>query len=144
MEKIKSSIKRQKNEKNIYCIIKRTIDIITAIIGIIILIPITIGVFIANMISRDFESLLYIQTRIGKNGKHFKIYKYRCMCVDADAELERLLKENKNAKKEWKEKQKLSNDPRITKVGHFIRKTNIDELPQFINVLKGDMSLVRA
>lgn len=144
MEKIKSSIKKQINEKNIYCIIKRTIDIITAIIGIIILIPITIGVFIANIIYKDFGPLFYTQIRIGRNGKHFKMYKYRSMCVNADIELEKLLKENKDAKKEWEEKQKLSNDPRITKVGHFIRKTNIDELPQFINVLKGDMSLVRA
>lgn len=143
MERIKSSIKKQINEKKIYCIIKRTIDIITSIIGIIILIPITIGVFIANLISKDFGPLFYTQTRIGKNGKHFKMYKFRSMCVDADTELEKLLKENKNAKKEWEEKQKLSNDPRITKVGHFIRKTNIDELPQFINILKGDMSLIR-
>lgn len=144
MERIKSSIKKQINEKNIYCIIKRTIDIITAIIGIIILIPITIGVFIANIIYKDLGPLFYTQIRIGRNGKHFKMYKYRSMCVNADIELEKLLKENKDEKKEWEEKQKLSNDPRITKVGHFIRKTNIDELPQFINVLKGDMSLVRA
>lgn len=143
MEKIKSSIKKQKNEKNIYCIIKRTIDIITAIIGIIILIPITIGVFIANIIYKDFGPLFYTQIRIGKNGKHFKMYKFRSMCADADTKLEKLLKENKKAKKEWEEKQKLSNDPRITKVGNFIRKTNIDELPQFINLLKGNMSLVR-
>ena len=65
------------------------------------------------------------------------------MCVDADIKLDKLLKEDKSAREEWKANRKLNNDPRVTKIGKFIRKTSLDEFPQFINVLKGDMSLVR-
>ena len=70
------------------------------------------------------------------------MYKYRSMCLNADEELEKYLKENKEAREEYKKYKKLKNDPRITKVGAFIRKTSIDELPQLINCLKGDMDLV--
>ena len=124
--------------------IKRIIDVIGAIAGIILLIPITIIVFIANMMSGDFGPLFYSHKRIGKNGKYFKMYKFRSMCVDSDIKLKKLLQEDEKARKEWEENQKLANDPRITKIGKFIRKTSIDEFPQFINVLKGDMSLVRS
>lgn len=134
-------------EKNIYKkyitrIIKRIIDIIGSIFGIILLIPITIVVGIANIISGDNGPIFYSHKRIGKNGKHFKMYKFRSMCVDADAKLKKLLQEDEIARKEWNDNRKLNNDPRITRIGKFIRKTSLDEFPQFINVLKGEMSLV--
>ena len=85
---------------------------------------------------------MFTQKRIGKDGKLFEIYKFRTMVPDADKKLFELLENDEEAAKEYKLNKKLKNDPRITKVGNFLRKTSIDELPQLINVLKGDMSLV--
>ena len=123
-------------------IIKRILDILGGICGVILLIPLTIGIWIANRIVKDKGSIFYTQERIGLNGKVFKMYKYRSMIVDADKKLNQYLEENEEAREEFKIYKKLKNDPRITKVGKFIRKTSLDEFPQFINVLKGDMSLV--
>ena len=121
---------------------KRIIDIIGAIVGIIFLIPITIGVYIANKVLKDDGPIFFVQERIGKDGKIFKMYKYRSMVVGADEKLEKYLAENPEAEEEYRVFKKLKDDPRITKVGSFLRKTSLDEFPQFINVLKGDMSLV--
>ena len=123
-------------------IIKRAVDIIGSIAGMILLIPLTIVIYIANILSKDKGPVFYTQERYGKNGKIFKMYKYRSMVVGADEKLEKYLEENEEAKKEYQKYKKLKNDPRITKVGEFIRKTSIDEFPQFINVLKGEMTLV--
>ena len=125
----------------IYSVIKRLFDILVGILGIIILLPVCIIVKIINICNKDFAPLFYSHTRIGKNGKEFKLYKFRSMVPNADEELKRLLKQKKY-KKEWELNQKFENDPRITKAGNFLRKTSLDELPQFINVLKGDMSLI--
>ena len=121
---------------------KRAIDILGGLCGMILLIPLTIGIWIANKIVKDNGPIFYTQDRIGKNGKIFKMYKYRSMVVGADEKLKKYLEENEEARKEYKEYKKLKNDPRITKIGKFIRKTSLDEFPQFINVLKGEMSLV--
>lgn len=121
---------------------KRLIDILGGIVGTIVLIPLTIGIAIANLICKDNGPIFYSQYRIGKNGKLFKMYKYRSMVVGADEKLKKYLEENEEARKEYKKYKKLKHDPRVTKVGEFIRKTSLDEFPQFINVLKGDMSLV--
>ena len=94
------------------------------------------------MFTGDFSSIIYSHTRVGKNGKLFKLYKFRSMVKDADKKLEELLKNNKDLAKEWEENHKLENDPRITKVGKIIRELSLDEFPQFINLLKGDMTLV--
>lgn len=123
-------------------ILKRTIDIIGSICGIILLIPLTICIYIANLLSKDKGPIFYKQKRFGKDGKAFDMYKYRSMVVGADEKLEKYLKENKEAREEYKKYKKLKEDPRITKVGDFLRKTSLDEFPQFINVLKGEMSLV--
>lgn len=122
--------------------IKRGIDIIGGICGIALLIPITIGIWIANAISKDKGPIFYNTQRIGKDGKTFKMYKFRSMVVGADEKLKQYLEENPEARKEYKKYKKLKHDPRVTKVGEFIRKTSLDEFPQFINVLKGEMSLV--
>ena len=132
----------KKSQKKADMFLKRTIDIFISIFGVIALFPLTISIYIANIICKDKGPIFYIQNRIGQNGKIFKLYKYRSMVVGADDILEKYLEENEEAKKEYQEYKKLKNDPRITKVGEFIRKTSIDEFPQFINVLKGDMSLV--
>ena len=121
---------------------KRIIDIIGAIVGIIILIPLTAVVWIVNKLNKEDGPLFYSQERIGKDGKHFKMYKFRSMVVDAEEKLEILLKENEDLRKEFEETRKLKNDPRITKIGKFLRKTSLDEFPQFVNVLKGEMSIV--
>lgn len=123
-------------------ILKRFIDIIGSIVGIVCLIPLTIIIWIANLIMKDNGPIFYTQERIGKNGKIFKMYKYRSMVVGADEKLKEYLEKNEEARKEYAEYKKLKNDPRITKVGAFLRKTSLDEFPQFINILKGEMSLV--
>ena len=123
-------------------ILKRLIDILGGIFGTIVLIPLTIGIAIANLICKDTGPIFYSQYRMGKNGKLFKMYKYRSMVVGADEKLKKYLEENEEARKEYKKYKKLKHDQRVTKVGEFIRKTSLDEFPQFINVLKGDMSLV--
>ena len=138
----KNKIERNKIIERTEQSIKRSIDIIGAILGIILLIPITIGVGIANIITKNKGPIFYNTTRIGKDGKPFKMYKFRSMVLGADEILKEYLENNDEAKKEYKKYKKLKNDPRITKVGEFIRKTSLDEFPQFINVLKGDMSLV--
>lgn len=125
-----------------YKILKRIVDIIGALFGIIMLVPMTIGIYIANLIVGDNGPIFYSQNRIGKDGKIFKMYKFRSMVMGADEKLEKYLEENEEARKEYKINKKLKNDPRVTKIGKFIRKTSIDEFPQFVNVLKGDMSLV--
>ena len=127
--------------KFLYFFIKRIFDIICAIIGIIFLIPIALIVKIAYMLTGDFTSIFYNHERIGKNGKTFKLYKFRSMVPDADKILEEMLKDPK-IEKEYKKNMKLAHDPRITKIGMVLRKTSIDEMPQFINVLVGDMSMI--
>lgn len=129
--------------KAVYGVFKRIIDILGGFVGVILLIPITIGVYIARKILKEDDGpLFYEQLRYGKDGKKFRIYKFRSMCVDADKKLKEYLANNDEARKEFEENQKLKNDPRITKIGDFLRKTSIDELPQLINVLKGEMSLI--
>lgn len=138
----KETPKLRQGEALGYRILKRIVDIIGALFGIIMLVPMTIGIYIANLIVGDNGPIFYSQNRIGKNGKIFKMYKFRSMVMGADEKLEKYLEENEEARKEYKINKKLKNDPRITKIGMFIRKTSIDEFPQFVNVLKGDMSLV--
>ena len=124
-----------------YNIVKRLFDVLVGMIGMIFVIIVAIIYKIIAIITGDFKPIFYCQNRIGKNGKEFKLYKFRTMVYNADEVLKELLKQNKY-KKEWKKLQKLSNDPRITKIGRILRKTSLDELPQFINVLKGNMSLI--
>lgn len=128
--------------KGITLFVKRLIDICGAIVGIIILIPVTAVLAVVNFICKDYGPLFYSQDRIGKDGKHFKMYKFRSMVVGADEILKKLLAENEDLRKEFEATRKLQNDPRITKAGKILRKTSLDEFPQFINVLKGEMSLV--
>lgn len=135
------------NKKNIKIkienIIKRIIDVVGALVGVIALIPLTIIIYIARIVLKENDGpIFYDQLRIGKDGKVFKMYKYRSMIIGADEKLFEYLKENEEARKEYKEYKKLKDDPRITKIGKILRKTSLDEFPQFINVLKGDMSLV--
>lgn len=132
----------QKREALVYKFLKRIVDIIGALFGVIMLVPMTIGIYIANLIVGDKGPIFYSQNRIGKDGKNFKMYKFRSMVMGADEKLEKYLQENENARREYKINKKLKDDPRVTKIGKFIRKTSIDEFPQFINVLKGEMSLV--
>lgn len=126
-----------------YLFAKRFFDIVGSIIGIAILIPVTVAVWIARIVLKENDGpLFYEQLRYGKNGKMFRLYKFRSMCMNADEKLEKYLKENEKARKEFEETQKLDNDPRITKLGAFLRKTSLDELPQMINILFGQMSFV--
>ena len=120
---------------------KRSTDLIFGIIGCIALLPLTIIVKLAYVLSGDFHSIFYTQDRIGRNGKIFKLYKFRSMVPNADKELKKLLRK-KEYSDEWDKYKKLQNDPRITKVGKIIRRLSIDEMPQFINILTGEMSLV--
>ncbi len=132
-----------KNKKVFYKICKRLIDIFIGTIGVLLLIPLTIGVYFLKVLKKENDGpLFYEQIRIGKNGKEFRIYKYRTMVMNADEKLTQYLEENEEAKKEYERYKKLKHDPRITRLGRILRNTSIDEFPQFINVLKGDMSVV--
>lgn len=132
-----------KNKKIVYRFIKRIIDIIGGLVGIVLLIPITIVLYLISIFSKQNKGpIFYEQLRVGKNGKYFRIYKFRTMIIGADKILKKYLEENEEAKIEFEKNQKLEYDPRITKLGKILRKTSLDEFPQFINVLKGDMSLI--
>ncbi|RDU24776.1 sugar transferase [Anaerosacchariphilus polymeriproducens] len=119
-------------------IIKRILDIVGSLVGIVLSSPIML---VTAIIIRSTSKgpAIFKQVRVGQNGRQFKIYKFRSMYLDAEEKKKELISKNKL---ESNHMFKLENDPRITKVGKFIRKTSIDELPQFFNVLKGDMSLV--
>lgn len=126
--------------KYLYLGIKRIFDILVALIGLIISSPIFLIIAIAIKLE-DGRKVLLVQNRIGKDGKEFRFYKFQSMVENADDILMEMLKDPK-INKEYKKSMKLENDPRITKVGAFIRKTSLDELPQLINILKGDMSFI--
>ena len=134
--------KVEKNKISMYSFIKRIFDIVISIIAIILLIPISIFIKILFIISKDFGPIFFVQDRIGKNGRIFKIYKYRTMNINAEEELIQILKNNKKLNEEYTLNKKLKYDPRVTRIGRALRKSSIDELPQFINVLKGEMSFV--
>lgn len=125
----------------IYLWIKRLIDIIGGFIGVVLLLPVTLIVKIIYLATGDKAKLFYTQHRVGLHGRRIEIWKFRTMVPNAEEVLQELLKDEKY-KKEWDANQKFTDDPRITKAGRFLRKTSIDELPQMMNVLMGEMSLV--
>ncbi|MEP2530310.1 sugar transferase [Shimia sp.] len=120
--------------------VKRMFDV-----SFVVAVALPVGLIIAILaliIARDGASPFYYQERVGRNGKTFKMLKLRSMVPNAKSMLETHLRANPAARREWNEKQKLTNDPRITWIGRIIRKSSLDELPQFWNVLRGDMSVV--
>ena len=137
-----NSLNFSKVKKYSYLITKRLFDIILSLFGILFLIPLSIIIKISYILNKDYSSIFYTQTRIGKNGKEFKLYKFRSMIPNADEVLKELMDTNTDIFNEYSKNKKLKDDPRVTKVGKFIRKTSLDEFPQFINVFKGDMSIV--
>jgi len=121
--------------------IKRFMDITVVTIGGILLLPfLMIAALLIKITSPG--PVFYKQKRLGRNGSYFYTYKFRSMAVDADERLQKLLDSDPQLKKEWEETHKLHKDPRITGIGKFIRRASIDEFPQFINIFKGEMSLV--
>ncbi len=121
-------------------ILKRSFDIFGALTILLFLFPFFL--ILMYLVSKDGGSAIYGHERIGFDGKKFKCLKFRSMVVNSKELLDNLLANDANAKAEWDRDFKLKNDPRITKVGRFIRKTSLDELPQLWNVVRGDMSLV--
>ncbi|MDG2941705.1 undecaprenyl-phosphate galactose phosphotransferase WbaP [Bisgaard Taxon 10/6] len=119
---------------------KRTMDILGSLIIITLLSPVLLYLYFS--VKKDGGNAIYGHPRIGRNGRTFKCLKFRSMVVNSKEVLEELLAKDPEARAEWEKDFKLKNDPRITKIGAFIRKTSLDELPQLFNVLKGEMSLV--
>ncbi|EEK53695.1 sugar transferase [Bacillus cereus] len=146
MTKVSSeSVERQEmlgdeniNQKRSYIFMKRLIDIVGSFCGIIILLPVFIIVAICIKLEDPKGPVFFKQIRVGKDEKDFGMYKFRSMVTDAEEKLQDLLQHNEVSGAMFK----MKDDPRVTKIGKFIRKTSIDELPQLINVLKGEMSLV--
>lgn len=120
--------------------LKRAFDIVGSLSIIIVLSPVLL--YISQKVKKDGGSAIYGHERVGKGGKPFKCLKFRSMVVNSKEVLERLLENDPKAKAEWDATFKLKDDPRITKIGQFLRRTSLDELPQLFNVLKGEMSLV--
>src|SRR5699024_9838354 len=114
--------------------------VLISFIGILFLVPLMIFVKVLYLLSGDFHSIFYRQKRLGKHGKEIRIFKFRTMVVNAEEILEDWLKNNPEKRKEYLRDRKIDNDPRITKVGNILRKTSLDEFPQFLNIFLGDMS----
>lgn len=127
----------QLKQKPVYEICKRIFDIVMSLLALILLSPVFLAVAIAIK-REDGGRVIYAQIRLTKGGREFKMYKFRSMCPDAEKKLESLMSRNEMTGPAFK----IKDDPRVTKVGHFIRKTSIDELPQLLNILKGDMSII--
>jgi len=116
-------------------------NVVVALLALIFLAPVMIAVAIA-IYAQDGGPILFAHRRLGRNGRHFYCLKFRSMAVDAERRLQELLAQDPAARAEWEKDHKLRNDPRVTRLGEFLRKTSLDELPQLFNVLRGDMSLV--
>jgi Undecaprenyl-phosphate galactose phosphotransferase WbaP len=119
---------------------KRLFDTVVASLLLILLSPLLL--FISMALKFEGGNVLFSHQRIGKNGRKFNCYKFRSMVPNAEQKLELLLQQNPSFKEEWRKEHKLKDDPRISKFGHFLRRTSLDELPQLLNVLKSEMSLV--
>lgn len=130
--------KQMLENKTMYFFFKRVLDSIGSLVGLLLLIPLFLVIAIFMKIEETSAPIFFSQTRVGKNGKEFKMYKFRSMCVGAEEKLAELLQHNEVEGAMFK----MKDDPRVTKIGKFIRKTSIDELPQLWNVVKGEMSLV--
>ncbi|ADL13643.1 sugar transferase [Acetohalobium arabaticum] len=125
----------------IYNAVSRGLDIVLASVGMILLAPVFI--IVAYKIKKnDGGNIFFKHTRIGKDTEEFKMYKFRTMVPNAEEKLQEVLENDEELRKEFYENFKLKDDPRITEIGDFLRKTSLDELPQLINIIKGDMSLV--
>lgn len=121
--------------------VKYTFDFLLSVVIIIALLPLLVILYGIILLSTRHNPI-FTQKRIGKGGKPFHIYKFRTMRVDADEVLAKLLASDESIRQEWEREHKLKDDPRITVMGHFLRKTSLDELPQLYNVIRGEMSLV--
>ncbi|PEC21104.1 sugar transferase [Bacillus cereus] len=126
------------NQKWLYLFMKRLMDIVGALCGLILLSPIFLIIALLIKLEDPKGPIFFKQNRVGKNEKEFEMYKFRSMITDAEEKLKDLLQHNEVSGAMFK----MKDDPRVTKIGKFIRKTSIDELPQLLNVLKGEMSLV--
>ena len=136
MLKTKNQLARRRNR-----VIKRVFDLLFTICGGLCILPFLL--VIAVMVAVDNKgNVIFAHRRIGRDGKEFKCYKFQTMIPNAQEALEKYLAENPEARKEWEESFKLTDDPRVTKLGSILRKTSLDEMPQLWNVIKGDMSLV--
>lgn len=121
--------------------LKRALDIVFSLTALVLLFPLYLLIAcIIHMTSKG--KAIYFQNRIGRGGVCFKCYKFRTMYQNAEFILQEILNNDDNKRKEWEETHKLKNDPRITPFGAFLRRSSLDELPQFWNVLKGDLSVV--
>ncbi len=140
IELVHNNVCVTKKENYLYLGVKRVFDFLMSLISIVLLSPIFIIVLIAIKLDSKGKAI-YKHKRIGKNGKYIYLYKFRTMYINSKEMLEEILKDPER-KKEWDTYYKLSNDPRITKVGKILRKTSLDELPQLFNILIGEMSFV--
>ena len=138
LRKLREDERIQPKEGPIYLFFKRAMDIIGSLCGIILLSPLLIIVALAIKIEDPKGSIFFSQQRCGKDNKLFPMYKFRSMVSNAEELLEELMEHNEMDGPVFK----IKDDPRITRVGKFIRKTSIDELPQLFNILRGDMSIV--
>ena len=130
----------ERDRKALFPIAKRALDIIGAGVGLLLLAPFFL--IVALMVRADGGPAFFAHQRVGRGGKLFGCLKFRSMVIDSQARLEALLANDPAARAEWEATRKLKNDPRITRIGRFLRSTSLDELPQLINVLRGEMSLV--
>lgn len=130
--------KQLKRKSQVYKFVKRATDVVLASVALVILSPVFLIIAVAIKIDSK-GPVFFKHTRIGKNGKIIKLYKFRSMVINAEELIKSFTPEQM---KEYKENYKLTNDPRITRVGNILRKTSLDELPQLINIIKGDLSII--
>ena len=136
-EQQEQSVYTPPKAKPVYEVCKRIFDVVMSLLALILLSPVFLIVAIAIK-AEDGGKVFFVQTRLTKGGREFKMYKFRSMVENAEAQLESLLERNEMKGPAFK----VTGDPRVTKVGCFIRKTSIDELPQLLNIIKGDMSII--
>jgi lipopolysaccharide/colanic/teichoic acid biosynthesis glycosyltransferase len=139
---VKSLAHKQRFHTQSQDLAKRLFDIIFSLLVLIFCSPIYLLLAVSIALTSSGGSIFYVQQRVGKNYRHFGCIKFRTMIPDADRLLQEMMAQSEDLRQEFDENYKLKADPRITKIGKFLRSTNLDEFPQFINVLKGEMSVV--